>query len=756
MELDSGRDWRLFLASHNASQGFVPPASLAGLVAAPDSARGPAEFAAAELSAGLAFLGLPVLPGTGEEKEGHAAIILDHGGAPSRGPGRRRGFVWRASPSRIEVHGESEAGLLAGVYDLLAAAGLRWTAPSAPASRVAPAAAGSGAASAAAPSAQEARSAGRPIELAAARGSGGAAPGAVLILGHGSYLGAAPAYLLWAARNGYSGVFFHTTEKALAYGASPLALYEAMRPGLAALALRLGLEVEEGGHYLSSLLPRGLFRKEPELFRMRDGERKADSNFCPSNPRSLELVKTAFLDRVKAHPEVDVFHVWPDDLPGGGWCSCPACSGLSPAAQSLRASLALAGVLAGERPDARLSFLAYHDTEELEAALRDRNLPSNLELLWAPRKRSWARAYGDGDCALNKASAARFESARAAFKAAGGKAATVFEYWEDAILFKLAVPPLSAVMEGDLAFYGKEVARIGILLTGDRLPLAPRPNPWLLPRLLAAGGRSAAVDDPAAGASAATGLMAEWCAATYGPAAPAMVRYWKALEAAWAIDLDLEPGDSDLFIPSPMTRAAAEPPADWGDPWRAGLERLAEKRSACESLFSLLREAEAALDEARGLAEGEDGPLQPAGAWLEAVESEAREYAIAEGILELDCARLSAYHEAAAGQDRAAADIALIARAVLAGVRKAQKAVPDPRARREGAFLLSLFYDLRLSKIMRKARRQPGRFLGEKAALLGLAIKASRLRGVWERRPRGQGPGPERGGLPVAGLPLKD
>ena len=118
MELDPGRDWRLFLASHNASQGFVPPAALAGLVAAPDSARSPAEFAAAELCSGLACLGLSVLPGTGEEKDGHAAIILDHGEAPSRGPGRRRGFVWRASPSRLEVHGDSEAGLLAAFHRL--------------------------------------------------------------------------------------------------------------------------------------------------------------------------------------------------------------------------------------------------------------------------------------------------------------------------------------------------------------------------------------------------------------------------------------------------------------------------------------------------------------------------------------------------------------------------------------------------------------------------------------------------------------
>lgn len=724
MELDLGRDWRLFLASPNASQGFVPAAALSALLEAPSSAEGPAEFAAAELAAGLALLGLAVSPGTGDEAEGHGVIILDCGTAPSRGPGRRRGFAWRASPGRVEINGDSAAGLLAGVYDFLGSAGLRRPSP---ASRPTHGAQAALEAPQSSPVRRPSNGSSDGIRLAEVRGADrGVGPGAVLILGHGSYLEAAPDYMLWAARNGYSGVFFHTTGEALAFGAAPILLYESMRPGLSTLARRLGLEIEEGGHGLSALLPRGLFRKEPALFRMKDGVRKPDSNFCPSSPRTIELVKEAFREKVRSRPEVDVFHVWPDDLPGGGWCGCPACANMSPAAQSLAATLALAGVLAEERPGARLSFLAYHDTEELAAALQGKVLPPNLELLWAPRKRSWAKGYGDPECGLNAASATRFETAKEAFEAAGGGATTVFEYWEDAILFKDAVPPLSRVMGEDLSFYRDRASRVGILLTGDRLPLAARPNVWLFPRILST--RTGAAPEA---------LMEEWCEAAYGPAAPAMERYWKALESAWGLDLDLEPGDTELFIPSPLTRAAVEPPADWGDPWKASLERLAKKRGDCESLFAFLREAETALDEARALAQGgheDDDGDATVDNWFSAIEAEAREYAISEGILELDCARLSAYHEAAAGQDRAAADIALIARAVLAGVKKAQKAVPDPRARLNGDFILSLHYDLRLAWIMRKARRQPGRFLGEVAGLAGLAIKAIRLSRVWEPR----------------------
>jgi hypothetical protein len=214
-----------------------------------------------------------------------------------------------------------------------------------------------------------------------------------------------------------------------------------------------------------------------------------------------------------------------------------------------------------------------------------------------------------------------------------------------------------------------------------------------------------------------------------------MARYWSALEAAWSVDLDLRAGDSAVFIPEPMTRAAAEPFADWGDPWKAGLERLAEKRERCEELFGQLRTAEAALEEARGMAEAAElEEREGAEAWASNVADEAKEYAIAGAILELDCARLSAYHELAAGQDKAAADIALIGRSVLDSVRRAQRAVPDPRARKNGDFLLFVHYELRLRWLARRVGDRLRRFLGEKASLATLAMKAASMAGLWEPR----------------------
>ncbi len=179
-----------------------------------------------------------------------------------------------------------------------------------------------------------------------------------------------------------------------------------------------------------------------------------------------------------------------------------------------------------------------------------------------------------------------------------------------------------------------------------------------------------------------------------------MLEYWRALESAWAVDLDLEAGDSAVLMPEAAARYASEPPADWGDPWKASVERLAFKRERCEELFDYLRVAEAKLSAAKDVfSEGE-----LSGEKL-AVIREASEYAISGSVLELDCARLSVYHELAAGDARAAADIANLALSASSALRKSLTHLPDRRARREMGLLIGLFYDLRLRAIRRANAR---------------------------------------------------
>ena len=674
MDLDFSDEWRIILEGKPEGE--------------------PEAFAATELAAVLTRMGCrAVCPGDPAAAE---RIIVLHAGTGSPGAkagGRRAApdFSWRAAPGRVEIYGEDSGALLRGVYDFLDALGARWTAPG-PGGETLPR--------------------GPILALAAScRASDPRSPAATLILGHGAYLEAWEEYLPWAARVGYSSIFIHTTPDSLALGAAPQSLYDALRLPIAAAARRLGLVLELGVH----------------------GQPGRD--FCPSSDRALALAAEAFAAVVAAHPEVKVFHAWPDDLPEGppkdGRCSCAACASLSPAAQALIAARAFAGVLSAVRPDAALSFHSGRDSVDIESLLSaelaaGRTLPSNLELLWAPRLRSRASALGDAGNALNAASLAAFRATARAWRAAGGGRIGVFEYWEDAVLFKTAVPPLSAVIEGDLVAYLGAADAVGILCAGSRLPLAPRPNAYLLPRLAAALPARDAGDAPRAPA-----ILADWARAAYGPAAPPMLAYWRELESAWSIALDIEEGECAVHIPDSLSRYAADPPADWGDPWRASAERLALRRDRCEELFDHLRRAEGFL------AEG------AAAASSAAAAAEGAEYPISGSVLELECARLSAYHELAAGDRRAAADIANLALSASGAVRKALGRLPDRRSRREARLTIELFYDLRLKAIRRANARSGIRRLADLwSTAVRIAIAAASVRRGFE--PKGLARDPRR------------
>ena len=161
----------------------------------------------------------------------------------------------------------------------------------------------------------------------------------------------------------------------------------------------------------------------------------------------------------------------------------------------------------------------------------------------------------------------------------------------------------------------------------------------------------------------------------------------------------------------------------------AGLDRLALKRDRCEELFDHLRRAESKLTEAAGLAA--DSTSNDA----RAVLGESSEYAISGAVLELNCARIAAYHELSAGEPRAAADVANLALSASSAVRIALSRLGDRRARREIGFLLALFYDLRLRAIRRANARSSLRRLVDLWFTNARTILAAQaVRGAYEVR----------------------
>jgi len=391
------------------------------------------------------------------------------------------GFRRTVSAAGMVLEAATGRGLVFGVCDLLEDLGCRWYYPGPVGQRI--------------PRLETARVSHGVKESAPAL------PGRTLIIGHDLYLGDVEGWVRWAAFSRLTGIFLHEFPPVSLGGRSSRHWRDALARTVPAARLH-GLRVEFGGHGLSALLPRALFRRHPHFFRHDGNRRTPDHNFCPSSSGALDVIRREARSYFESRPGADVYHLWPDDVVGGGWCRCESCAGLSPSDQALIATNAVAEVLGEIDGRALLAFLAYHDTIGPPERVRPR---SNVAFLYAPRERCYAHGLGDTACAVNRDYHARLTRGVAGFSgllhesrpaapahaappAASGRARAgrvrVFEYYLDAVLFRSMAPPLPRVMAGDLETYlASGVDDVGVLMTSDRPWLAPPPNLWLFSRL---------------------------------------------------------------------------------------------------------------------------------------------------------------------------------------------------------------------------------------------------------------------------------
>jgi hypothetical protein len=159
----------------------------------------------------------------------------------------------------------------------------------------------------------------------------------------------------WAARNKFDTLVFSSSEKKL---------WAQSRP--AANSIKKYELFVEAGMDISSLLPRKLFLFNRDLFRMEEGKRTADFNFCPTNPKTSARVRAqaiSLFSKMKGMSKPMVFHLTMKNEKA--WCSCPACRAFSLREQYLIAVNTVADALAGVYPDALLSYQeAQPDSEE--------------------------------------------------------------------------------------------------------------------------------------------------------------------------------------------------------------------------------------------------------------------------------------------------------------------------------------------------------------------------------------------------------
>ena len=461
------------------------------------------------------------------------------------------GFDWTVRDGIAQIEADGPRGALYGACDLLEQMGFAWPAP------------GEGAV--VVPY--------KADELPSPRGrQSPALPGRSLILGHHAFMARAEDWIVWAARNRLNTIFFHIDEHGLGLGAVPAAQWHAGREAAIACAQRHGMTLELGGHGLTALLPRTAIVDHPEWFPVRNGARDRRFNLNALSAEALDVVRENARVWFRANPGFAVYHLWADDLADGGWCEQAAAEGYSASDQLMLATNAIAEVLSDIAPEAKLAFLSYHDSEEPpRIAPRD-----NVVLTFAPRLRCYAAGI-DAPHAVNEKYPDLWRRNVAAFPAGGAR---VFEYWLDAILFKIVAPPMVEVIRRDLAFYASNGAHtVGALATGSLPFLAPSLNAYAFARLSW---------DPRIEAKA---IRQSFCGHVFQSSLH-MPGYFEALERAFALDLDLTPEEAFLKGRGTLEETIASPPSDIGSPFNVPDDLVGEAQVRQEKALDALDEAE--------------------------------------------------------------------------------------------------------------------------------------------------------------------
>lgn len=242
-----------------------------------------------------------------------------------------------------------------------------------------------------------------------------------------------------------------------------------------------GLEVEVGGHFLSSFLPRSLIATHPDWFRMnKEGQRVNDYNLNPFSASALNYVAEGVVPYFRRMPEATLFHLWADDIEGGGWSHEPGKQQYTPSDQALLVYNYLVTRLRQKMPHARLAFLAYHDTVFPPRIVKP---APGIVFFYAPRERCYGHALDDPACPLNEKYRGALEKALPSFNHTD---AEVFEYYTDEILFEnMTNPPLPDVISQDAQYYHRlGISGVGSLFTNTSNFETPMVNMFLYPEAL--------------------------------------------------------------------------------------------------------------------------------------------------------------------------------------------------------------------------------------------------------------------------------
>lgn len=257
----------------------------------------------------------------------------------------------------------------------------------------------------------------------------------------------------WPARAAEAGL----TTVALHHQNSPARVMDFIRsaPGEKFLAecQRHRLHVEYELHAMKELLPRDLFEKHPEWFRMNaQGARVPDANCCVHQAGAVETIlrNAALIARVLT-PTTGRFFYWGDD--GEAWCRCPRCREFSDSDQALLLENSLVKALRAVHRQASLAHLAYANTLPPPQHVRP---AEGVFLEYAPIQRRYDVPYAQQTGTDTKDGLPLLDANLTVFPRATTQ---VLEYWLDVSRFSgwrrpaVRLPWNPEVLQSDLETY---------------------------------------------------------------------------------------------------------------------------------------------------------------------------------------------------------------------------------------------------------------------------------------------------------------
>jgi len=220
-----------------------------------------------------------------------------------------------------------------------------------------------------------------------------------------------------------------------------------------------GHAVEYENHAMKDLLPRELYEKDRNLFRMNEkGERVGDYNFCVHSKQALEIVVQNAIEIAKIlRPSTSRYFFWGDD--GCPWCKCPKCSELTETDQALLVENRLIEALRKMDPKATLAHLAYANLLPPPKQIKP---ASGLFLEYAPIERRYDLPIESQNDPKNRR---HLELLDANLELFGREDAQALEYWLDVSLFSkwkkpaVKLPFDAKIMAADLDTYGSRGIR---------------------------------------------------------------------------------------------------------------------------------------------------------------------------------------------------------------------------------------------------------------------------------------------------------